>query len=113
MSDIQKKLESEITDSREKIESTVLVSDLTPVSDSASEVSAPVSNSASEVSAPVSNSVSESTVTVVNSDVKLEKKKKTVFWWGVLGFFLPLVGLILFIIWRKDTQTKGKGKASG
>lgn len=22
--------------------------------------------------------------------------------WGVLGFFIPLAGLILFLIWRKD-----------
>lgn len=26
-------------------------------------------------------------------------------WWGVLGFFVPIVGLILFLVWR-DTRPK-------
>ena len=35
------------------------------------------------------------------------------FWWGVLGYCVPLVGLILFLVW-KDTKPKtaksaGKG----
>ena len=30
--------------------------------------------------------------------------------WGVLGFFIPLVGLILFLIWR-DTKPRSSKKA--
>ena len=33
--------------------------------------------------------------------------------WGVLGFFFPLVGLILYLVWRqtqpKNAQSAGKG----
>lgn len=32
--------------------------------------------------------------------------------WGVLGFFVPIVGLILFIVWNKGFD-KPKGKAAG
>lgn len=37
--------------------------------------------------------------------------------WGVLGFFLPLVGLILFLVWQdtrpKDAKMAGKGALIG
>lgn len=28
--------------------------------------------------------------------------------WGVLGFFIPIVGLILFLVWRKDKPKSAK-----
>ncbi len=28
--------------------------------------------------------------------------------WGVLGFFLPLVGLILFLVWKKEKPKSAK-----
>lgn len=28
--------------------------------------------------------------------------------WGVLGFFIPLVGLILFIIWKNDRPSDAR-----
>jgi uncharacterized membrane protein YvbJ len=39
------------------------------------------------------------------------------FWWGVLGFFFPIVGLILYLVW-KDTKpvtalAVGKGALIG
>jgi hypothetical protein len=48
---------------------------------------------------------------------ELKEKKKEIFedgsqiGWGILGFFLPLVGLILFLIWR-DTKPNAS-KAAG
>lgn len=30
------------------------------------------------------------------------------FWWGVLGFILPLLGLILYFVWREDKPERGK-----
>lgn len=30
------------------------------------------------------------------------------FWYGVLGFFFPLIGLILFCVWRKEKPTSAK-----
>ena len=39
------------------------------------------------------------------------QNEKGNFWWGVLGFFIPLVGLILYLMW-KDTR-KGDAKKAG
>lgn len=35
--------------------------------------------------------------------------------WGfaILSFFFPLVGLILFLVWRKETPIKAKGCGMG
>jgi hypothetical protein len=35
------------------------------------------------------------------------------FGWAVLGFFIPLVGLILFCVWRGKPESKKKAKAAG
>lgn len=35
------------------------------------------------------------------------------FGWGVLGFFIPLAGLILFIIWRKERPKASKSAGIG
>ncbi|MCL2598639.1 MAG: zinc ribbon domain-containing protein [Firmicutes bacterium] len=34
-------------------------------------------------------------------------------WWGVLGFFVPLVGLILFLVWRDDRPRDSKNAGLG
>ena len=36
------------------------------------------------------------------------EEKKASFWWGVLGFFFPLIGLILYIVWNKTEPEKAK-----
>jgi hypothetical protein len=44
-------------------------------------------------------------------------KIKGRIWWGVLGFFLPPVGLILYLAWRKTCNHRagvaGKGAIIG
>ncbi len=35
------------------------------------------------------------------------------FGWAILGFFFPLVGFILFLIWRKDKPTSAKHAGIG
>lgn len=39
------------------------------------------------------------------------------FGWAVLGFFIPLVGLILYLVWQdsrpKDASKAGKGALTG
>ncbi len=35
------------------------------------------------------------------------------FGWGVLGFFIPLVGLLLFILWGKDKPDQAKASGIG
>ena len=35
------------------------------------------------------------------------------FAWGVLGFFFPLIGLVLFLIWRKTKPKKAKAVGIG
>lgn len=41
------------------------------------------------------------------------KKDKGSFWWGFLGFMFPLVGLILYIVWRDDYPKRGKSAGLG
>lgn len=33
--------------------------------------------------------------------------------WGVLGFFIPLVGLILYIVWKNDKPNNAKSAGMG
>ena len=33
--------------------------------------------------------------------------------WGVLGFFFPVVGLILFLVWKDDHPARSKGAGIG
>lgn len=35
-------------------------------------------------------------------------QQKASFGWAVLGFFFPIVGLILFLVWKKDQPAKAK-----
>ena len=45
----------------------------------------------------------------VFTNIKREEPVDTgSFWWGVLGFFFPLIGLILFCVWKNDKPTTAK-----
>lgn len=33
--------------------------------------------------------------------------------WGILGFFIPVVGLILFLVWRDEHPARSKGAGIG
>lgn len=35
------------------------------------------------------------------------------FWWGVLGFFVPLAGFILFLVWRDEKPKTSKATGIG
>lgn len=35
------------------------------------------------------------------------------FWWGLLGFCLPLVGLILFLVWNQERPNTAKAAGIG
>ena len=35
------------------------------------------------------------------------------FGWGVLGFFFPIVGLILFLVWKNNLPKRAKGAGIG
>ena len=41
------------------------------------------------------------------------EEEKNTFGWGVLGFFVPIVGLILFISWKKDKPKASKSAGMG
>ena len=41
------------------------------------------------------------------------KKEKASIWWGVLGFFFPLVGFILFLVWLKERPLASKYSGIG
>jgi hypothetical protein len=34
-------------------------------------------------------------------------------WWAVLGFFIPVVGLILYIVWKNDEPKNAKKAGLG
>lgn len=40
-------------------------------------------------------------------------KKESNFLWGILGFFVPIVGLILFFVWKKDKPKRAKAAIIG
>ena len=48
---------------------------------------------------------------VVNTSTT--EKEGSKFGWGVLGFFFPLVGLILFLVWMKDKKRASKAAGIG
>ena len=41
------------------------------------------------------------------------KRDGSSFWWGLLGFLIPLVGLILYIVWRNDYPLRAKSAGKG
>lgn len=41
------------------------------------------------------------------------KEEGNCFGWGVLGFFIPLVGLILYFCWRKEKPNAAKAALYG
>lgn len=63
----------------------------------------------SECGAPTASDI---TPQVVNSYSSVKTDKGNIGW-GVLGFFFPLVGLILFLVWKDtkpgDSSMAGKG----
>ena len=38
----------------------------------------------------------------------MENKEKGKFGWGILGFFFPIVGLILFLVWKNNNKANAK-----
>lgn len=42
-----------------------------------------------------------------------ERKKDKTFGWAVLGFFFPIVGLILFLMWRVDKPKAAENAGIG
>lgn len=54
------------------------------------------------------NEEKEETVEVVEN-----KDSGAAFAWGILGFFIPLVGLILFLVWREERPKDSKGAGIG
>ena len=41
------------------------------------------------------------------------QKETNTFWWGVLGYFFPIVGLILFIVWRTERPKASESAGIG
>lgn len=54
------------------------------------------------------NSLNKETV-----ETKQVVNEGSTFGWGVLGFFIPLVGLILFLVWKKDRPKASKSSGIG
>src|SRR5690554_1368456 len=48
---------------------------------------------------------------IVNPDKDIDGKNKLLY--GILGFFLPVVGLILFILWKEERPKSAKAAGTG
>lgn len=48
-----------------------------------------------------------------NKNVEVTTETGSKFGWGVLGFFIPLVGLILFLVWLKTKPKSAKASGIG
>jgi hypothetical protein len=61
-----------------------------------------------------SNNQMAATTEVPDISNSVTNKKDTGnFGWAILGFFIPLVGLILFLVWRKDTPRNANSAGIG
>lgn len=47
------------------------------------------------------------------NEIIVNEKKKTNIGWGILGFFIPIVGLILFLVWKKNKRESAKAAGVG
>ncbi len=58
---------------------------------------------------------SECGASLKSDEVKVTENQSSgsSFGWGVLGFFVPLAGLILFIMWRKERSNDSKAAGIG
>ena len=48
-----------------------------------------------------------------SSENRPAKEDGSSFWWGLLGFLIPIVGLILYIVWRNDYPLRAKSVGKG
>ncbi|MBR2498482.1 MAG: zinc-ribbon domain-containing protein [Clostridia bacterium] len=39
---------------------------------------------------------------------QVSSEDKTSFWWALLGFLIPIVGLILYLIWKDEYPLRAK-----
>ena len=44
---------------------------------------------------------------------KKPKEDKKSVGWGILGFFIPLLGFVLYLLWRKESPLKAKSVGIG
>lgn len=47
------------------------------------------------------------------SDLNKNKEAGSNFGWSVLGFFIPIVGLILYLVWKETSPSKAKAAGHG
>ena len=55
----------------------------------------------------------ENEVTVIEPVKTTTQSSSNSFWWGVLGFFIPLAGLILFLVWKTERPSDSKAAGIG
>jgi hypothetical protein len=49
----------------------------------------------------------------IEQRANMEETQKGSNWWSVLGFFIPLVGLILFLVWKTTNPKSAKAAGIG
>lgn len=48
-----------------------------------------------------------------SQSASVKKESNDVFGWGVLGFFIPIAGLILYLIWKEERPNASKAAGLG
>lgn len=51
--------------------------------------------------------------TLVVSEIGKEEKDEGSYWWGLLGFCWPVIGLILYLVWSNKKPRSAKGAGIG
>lgn len=49
----------------------------------------------------------------IEQRVDVENVQQGSNWWSVLGFFIPLLGLILFLVWKTTNPKSAKAAGTG
>lgn len=56
---------------------------------------------------------SEVVVVDENKNTKTDQSSDYSFLWGLLGYFVPIVGLVLFLVWREEKPKDSKAAGIG
>ena len=48
-----------------------------------------------------------------NGNVEVSNSTSSSIGWGILGFFIPIVGLVLFLVWKQERPKDSKAAGIG
>lgn len=66
-----------------------------------------------EVTSTTNGSIASRTISVNSQNITSNYQEGNTLGWGILGFFMPLIGFILFVVWQKDRPKASKSSGIG